>query len=58
MDTLSTYQVSLHEEHLDGVELLFQCWAEDCDHAVEQAENAYPNCEVVHVMPIPVWDYL
>lgn len=27
----------------------FKCYAEDADHAQEQCENAYPDCEVVWV---------
>ncbi len=27
----------------------FECWADDADHAKEQAFNAYPDCEVVYV---------
>lgn len=27
--------------------IAFECQAEDVDHAVEQAENAYPGCKVV-----------
>lgn len=29
--------------------LCFSCMAEDGDHAQEQCENAYPDCEVVWV---------
>jgi len=38
--------------------MVFDCWAEDSDHAAEQAENAYPIAEIVHVMPIPEEDYM
>lgn len=31
--------------------LAFVCQAEDGDHAVEQCENAYPDGEVVWVVP-------
>jgi len=27
----------------------FQCYAEDADHAEEQCENAYPDCDIVWV---------
>lgn len=30
--------------------LHFHCDAEDADHAEEQCENAYPECEVVWVV--------
>ncbi len=32
---------------LDQTPILFQCFAEDMEHAKEQAENAYPGCEVL-----------
>ncbi len=45
---LVPWRVSLHEEPGDKFTIVFDCWAEDADHAVEQAENAYPGCVVVH----------
>lgn len=27
----------------------FQCWADDGDHAQEQCENAYPECQGIWV---------
>lgn len=47
---LYPYRVMLHEEPGDLFQLQFDCMAEDADHAVEQAEDAYPGCEVVHFM--------
>jgi hypothetical protein len=44
---LKEYRVSLHEEPGDKFTLYFDCWAEDQDHAEEQAENAYPGCEIL-----------
>ncbi len=32
---------------LDQTPIAFDCWAEDTEHAIEQAENAYPGCKVV-----------
>ena len=29
----------------------FVCMAEDCLHAIEQCENAYPECGIVSVAP-------
>ena len=46
---LGRYFVSLAERPLDYFTTTFSCWAEDFDHAVEQAENAYPNYTVVGV---------
>ena len=31
----------------------FQCYAEDSNHAEEQCENAYPDCEIVWVWQGP-----
>lgn len=31
----------------EGVDLYFECQAEDLEHAIEQAENAYPGMEFV-----------
>ncbi len=44
---LAPYSVSLHEEPGDTFPLRFYCMAEDDDHAVEQAENAYPGCGIL-----------
>lgn len=44
---LKPYRVMLHEEPGDKFRLVFDCMAEDDDHAVEQAENAYPGCEII-----------
>jgi hypothetical protein len=32
---------------LDQTPIAFECFAENYDHAVEQAENAYPGCRVL-----------
>lgn len=46
--TLKPYRVMLHEDKGDReFQIAFDCYAEDADHAAEQAENAYPNCEVI-----------
>ena len=50
MEGLTEYRVSLHEEQGDKFILHFDCWAEDRDHAEEQAENAYPGCELLHLI--------
>ncbi len=43
-DGLSPFVVFLYE---DGVKLIFECWAEDEAHAFDQAEDAYPGCELI-----------
>jgi hypothetical protein len=47
MSALHGYRVRLHETVGDTFVLHFYCQAEDADHAEEQAENAYPGCEVL-----------
>lgn len=32
------------DQSLDQTPIAFECWAENLDHAIEQAENAYPGC--------------
>ena len=48
---MKSYIVSLHEDKGDKFKMSFQCWADDEDHAEEQALNAYPCGEVVHISP-------
>jgi hypothetical protein len=43
---LKPFRVSYFEEPGDKTKLFFYCWAEDSDHADEQAENAYPGCQL------------
>ncbi len=50
---LAPYRVMLHEDRGDKFQIVFDCMAEDEDHAVEQAENAYPGCEIVSCLPDP-----
>lgn len=45
---LSHYRVTLLEEPGDKFQMIFDCMAEDADHAAEQAEAAYPGCEVIN----------
>ena len=45
---LKPYRISLREEAGDtDLTLMFYCWAEDDDHADEQACDAYPGCELI-----------
>ena len=48
MNELKPYVVMLHEDIDDKFQIRFECQAEDPDHACEQAENAYPNCQITH----------
>jgi hypothetical protein len=47
MSELETYIVVA--DWIEGVRETFQCEAEDTEHAREQAENAYPGCDIVSV---------
>lgn len=53
-NNLVSYRVSLREEPDVDNEIHFECQAEDEGHAKEQAENAYPGCEVVSVEALPI----
>lgn len=52
MENLVEYRVLLHEDKGDKFTLVFDCWAEDEDHAEEQAINAYPDSEIVHIAAV------
>lgn len=52
-NNLIPYRVTLREELGDDFLIVFDCMAEDDDHAAEQAENAYPQCEVFNVTFFP-----
>ena len=47
---LEPFLVTLHEDKGDKFTLFFDCWAEDEDHAEEQALNAYPNGEIINAI--------
>lgn len=49
MDGLTSYRVTLLEERGNEEGIAFECWAEDEDHAAEQALDAYPNGVVLTV---------
>ncbi len=53
---LKPYLVSLHEEKGDKFTVHFECYAENFDHAEEQAESAYPGCEILIVMQVRTED--
>ena len=45
---LSPWRVSLYEDKNDRFTIIFECDAEDVNHAYEQALDAYPNGAIVH----------
>ena len=50
---LIPYRVTLAEEAGDKFKLVFDCYAEDNDHAAEQAQNAYPDCLIHNITYFP-----
>ena len=46
---LSEYRVHLHEDAGDKFILVFDCMAEDADHASDQALDMYPSGEIVSI---------
>jgi hypothetical protein len=48
---LISYRVMLQEDNGDKFQMAFDCYAEDDDHAAEQAQNAYPNGEILSTTP-------
>lgn len=46
---MNHYTVTLKEEPGDKLTIIFNCEADDDDHAEEQAVDAYPGCEIVNV---------
>ena len=53
---LTYYQCLLVEfpddQSLDQTPIAFECWAENQEHAIEQAQNAYPSSKVLETEPI------
>jgi len=49
---LRRYRAMLYETPEDKFQIAFDCFAEDCNHAVEQAENAYPGCDATVCFPV------
>ena len=45
---MTPYRVMLHEEPGDKFQLVFDCMAEDADHAEILAENAYPGSVIIN----------
>lgn len=53
MHLLSGWDVRFLEHKDDQFPLIFECQAESDEHAIEQAENAYPGCVIVSVSRFP-----
>jgi len=50
---LIPYRVTLEEEAGDKFTIVFDCYAEDDDHAEEQALNAYPSGIIENITFFP-----
>ena len=50
--TLSEYRVMLNEDAADKFQIAFDCFADDEDHAEEQAKGAYPSSVIKHIVKI------
>lgn len=53
-DGMNEFVVSLVEiidddTNIESYDFTFECWAEDSNHAQEQAQNAYPNAVIIDV---------
>jgi hypothetical protein len=46
---LSAYRVSYVDLPGDTDWWVFDCTAEDDDHAEEQCRNAYPQCDIINI---------
>lgn len=53
LSNLLHYRLTLADE--ENFQFLFDCSAEDDDHAWEQAQNAYPGCRLVKINPNASW---
>ena len=45
------YRVFLCENAVSLFELLFECTADDAEHAMDQAKDAYPGCKIISCAP-------
>lgn len=51
---LKLFRVSYQDEAGDKTILYFDCFATDAEHAMEQAEDAYPGAEILHAATLGV----
>lgn len=52
---MSPFVVVLYEEPGCVAPVWFDCHADDDVHAAEQAEDAYPGCEIIDVRPLAIF---
>lgn len=55
---MKAYRLFLREQRGDKFTIRFDCWAEDEDHAEEQAIDAYNCAFIVSCVEIPSSDYM
>lgn len=48
---MKEYRVTLKEDRGDKFTLVFDCWADDPEHAREQAQDMYPNGVILCAFP-------
>jgi hypothetical protein len=46
---MKDYRVTLFEDLGDEFLIVFDCMADDFDHAADQATNAYPHCDIFNI---------
>jgi hypothetical protein len=50
---LTEYKVTvIEDESITNDTIFFECWAENMEHAEEQALNAYPLSVIIHIEPV------
>lgn len=55
-DSLNNYEVDLFDHEDGSYSQLFHCFADDAEHAKEQAEDAYPTFDVQSVEELPIFN--
>ncbi len=46
---LTLYKIEFYPDATTDDTLVFECWAEDEDHAIEQLDNAYGEVELLQI---------
>lgn len=52
---MKEFTVIYLEDDAHELPFLFQCRADDADHAAEQCVNAYPDCLIVRIFADTIW---
>jgi hypothetical protein len=51
---MKDYRVTLFENLNDNFLIVFDCMADDFDHAADQTINAYPQCDIFNITEFEV----